>query len=44
MVNIVLDAGTTWSKIVERTSSSLMQKYGEYLIKSKNGFNYYVIP
>ena len=44
MVNIVLDAGTTWSKIVERTSSSLMQKYDEYLIKSKNGFNYYVIP
>ena len=44
MVNIVLDAGTTWSKIVERTSSSLMQKYGEYLIKSQNGFNYYVIP
>ena len=44
MVNIVLDAGTTWSKIVERTSSSLMQKYNEYLIKTQNGFNYYVIP
>ena len=24
MTNIVLDAGTTWSKIVEKTSSSLM--------------------
>ena len=44
MVNIVLDAGTTWSKIFERTSSSLMQKYSEYLIKSENGFNYYVLP
>ena len=44
MTNIVLDAGTTWSKIVERTSSSLMEKYDEYLIKSENGFNYYVIP
>ena len=44
MVNIVLDAGTTWSKIVERTTSSLMQKHGEYLIKSENGFNYYVMP
>ena len=43
-VNIVLDAGTTWSKIVERTSSSLMQKYSEYLLKSENGFNYYVMP
>lgn len=41
---IVLDAGTTWSKIVEKTSSSLMQKYSDYLIKSENGFNYYVMP
>ena len=44
MVNIVLDAGTTWSKIVEKTSSSLMQKYSEYLIKSEKDFNYYIIP
>ena len=27
MTNIVLDAGTTWSKIVERTTSSLMANY-----------------
>ena len=44
MVNIVLDAGTTWSKIVEKTSSSLMNDYSDFLIKSENGYNYYVIP
>ena len=44
MVNIVLDAGTTWSKIIEKTSSSLMKDYADYLIKSENGFNYYVLP
>ncbi len=43
-VNIVLDAGTTWSKIVEVTSSSLMQKYNQYLIKSENCYKYYVMP
>ena len=44
MVNIVLDAGTTWSKIIEKTSSSLMKDYADYLLKSENGFNYYVLP
>ena len=44
MTNIVLDAGTTWSKIVEKTSSSLMKDYANCLNKSENGFNYYVIP
>ena len=44
MVNIVLDAGTTWSKIVEKTSSSLMKDYANYFVKSENGFNYYVMP
>ena len=44
MVNIVLDAGTTWSKIVEKTSSALMKDYANYLVKSENGFNYYVMP
>lgn len=43
-VKIVLDAGTTWSKIVEVTSSSLMQKYNQYLVKSENGYKYYVMP
>lgn len=44
MVNIVLDAGTTWSKIIEKTSLSLMKDFADYLIKSENGFNYYVLP
>ncbi len=42
--NIVLDAGTTWSKIAENSSSNLMQKYAKYMVKTQNGFNYYVIP
>ena len=45
MANIVLDAGTTWSKIIEKkSSSSLMKDYADYLLKSENGFNYYVLP
>ncbi len=44
MVNIVLDAGTTWSKIVENSSSSLMKSYADFLVKTENGCNYYVIP
>lgn len=43
-VKIVLDAGTTWSKIVEVASSSLMQKYNQYLVKFENGYKYYVMP
>lgn len=43
-VNIVLDAGTTWSKIAEVSNSGLMQNYAKYLIKTQNGYNYYVIP
>lgn len=44
MVNIVLDAGTTWSKIIEKSSSALMAKFSEYLIKTENDKKYYVIP
>ncbi len=44
MANIVLDAGTTWSKIVEKSSSSLMTDYANCLVKTENGYNYYVIP
>lgn len=44
MVNIVLDAGTTWSKIIEKSSSSLMANFSEYLIKTENYKKYYVIP
>ena len=44
MTNIVLDAGTTWSKIIEKSSSNLMGGFKQFLIKSENGFNYYVLP
>lgn len=44
MVNIVLDAGTTWSKIVEKKSSALMDKFSEYLVKTENDKKYYIIP
>lgn len=43
-VKIVLDAGTTWSKIIEEQDSDLMKDFSSYLIKSENGFNYYVMP
>lgn len=44
MINIVLDAGTTWSKIIEKSSSSLMKPFTDYFVKSENGYNYYIIP
>ena len=43
-INIVLDAGTTWSKIAEKNSSSLMKNYQEYFIKENNGYKYYILP
>ena len=42
--NIVLDAGTTWSKIIEKSTSSLMKDYQNTLVKEENGYKYYVIP
>ena len=44
MMNIVLDAGTTWSKIMERESSSLMKDFQNYLVKNENGYKYYIMP
>ncbi len=44
MINIVLDAGTTWSKIVENNNSSLMKNYENYIVKSENGKKYYIMP
>ena len=37
-IKIVLDAGTTWSKIIERTSSDFMNNYPQYLVKSDKNF------
>ena len=44
MNNIVLDAGTTWSKIMEKSSSSLMSEFSNYFVKQENGYKYYVMP
>lgn len=44
MKNIVLDAGTTWSKIIEAGHSNLMNDYSDYLVKSRDGKKYYIIP
>lgn len=40
---IVLDAGTTWSKIIEK-SSSFMEEYSQYLVNEENGLKYYIMP
>ncbi len=40
---IVLDAGTTWSKIIEK-SSSFMKDYSSFMLKEENGCKYYVLP
>ncbi len=44
MINTVIDAGTTWSKIIEVSSSSLMKDYAEFFIKTENDKNYYIMP
>ena len=44
MRKIVLDAGTTWAKIAEHKSSSLMNNYREYFVKSENDYDYYILP
>ena len=40
---IVLDGGTTWSKIIEN-SSSLMNRYSKYIVKETNNSKYYILP
>ncbi len=44
MINIVLDAGTTWSKIIENKDSNLMSAYKDFLDKEQEGKKYYIIP
>ena len=44
MINIVLDAGTTWSKIIENKASNLMSSYKDFLVKEQEGKKYYIIP
>ena len=40
----VLDAGTTWSKIIEYKTDKMKQPFGKYLKKSENNKNYYILP
>ncbi len=44
MKKIVLDAGTTWSKIIEKDSNSLKSLFDRYLIKTAERMNYYILP
>ena len=41
---IYLDAGTTYSKLIELNSNTLKETLSEYFIKSENNKNYYIIP
>lgn len=43
-ISIVLDAGTTWSKIIERNGSYKMRPYKNCLVKEDNGLKYYILP
>lgn len=40
---LILDAGTTWSKIIEK-SSFFMRDFSEFLIKEENDCKYYILP
>ena len=40
---IVLDAGTTWSKIIEKTTSC-MDTFSSFMVKEESGSKYYVLP
>lgn len=44
MTKIVLDAGTTWAKIVEDEGSNLMKKFERHLVNQKQGKKYYIMP
>ena len=44
MKKTVLDAGTTWSKIIEKNSNTLKTVFKKYLVKSCNNMNYYILP
>lgn len=41
---IYLDAGTTYSKIIETDSDSLSDNLKDYLVKKEGGKSYYILP
>ncbi len=44
MSKLLLDAGTTWTKIIECDSSIMEEEYGNYCVKTDNKMKYYVLP
>lgn len=44
MKQLVLDAGTTWSKIIETEASETGGQFDRYLKKHHNNCNYYILP
>ncbi len=44
MKKVVLDAGTTWSKIIERDSNDLKEMFGASLVTTNEAENYYIVP
>ena len=40
----VLDAGTTWSKIIEIGSNDFEELFGDFLVKKESGASYYIVP
>ena len=43
-MTLYIDAGTTWSKIIESENSEFSEKFKDYKIKTINKKNYYIIP
>ena len=41
---IYLDAGTTYSKIVEIDSNDFLKEHEQYLKKQEHNKNYYILP
>lgn len=41
-IKTVLDAGTTWSKVID--ASGKMAPYKDYFVKENNGLKYYILP
>lgn len=44
MKKTVLDAGTTWSKIMEQDSADLKEIFSDFFIESVGTSNFYIIP
>lgn len=43
-MSLYIDAGTTWSKIIEINENDFASRFAEYKIKNEYGKNYYIMP